>query len=755
MPEPVTSYISSSWLEPLWKKLKAIRGEREQEIQRIKNEFVDPYDLARWYVEPNCQHHNPADHLEDQEPRSVVKSPVFRTINDFLQGDYAVTGSGKNQMFILSDAGMGKTSLLVMLKLADLSRFWPQQHHCELLKLGPDTLDRVNALPNAGDTVLLLAALDEDRTAWGRIEGRLLEILPRTSHFRRAIVSCRTQFFPETSADPFRNPGRVEIGGFVCPMIFLSLFDDHQVAAYLEKRFPNQWFGWFGTSTKREEARQLVARMRDLRCRPMLLAHVEDLVGSALVDWNEYAVYGALVKAWLDREERKFRRQDRQDITGESLYAACQLVADHMQRNGTRFLSESKLRDLIGTRREVKHLTEMEFGGRSLLNRNAQGDYRFSHFSIQEYLVAQSVLQQCQEQERLAVPAYASEKVIRFVFDGRARLCPQKPLVLRGLNLAKFDLQGMDLKGADLSGADLSGANLSHANLDAANLENAKLVGANLTGVSLTQPVAGLPFAQPLNDRAKLQFVWVPPGTFQMGGEREGEVEVTLSRGFWLGKFPVTQEEYQTLIGQNPSHFTNAGLQAPVEQVSWDEATAFCGKLTERLKTSQSRGAIQFRLPTEAEWEYACRAGSTGHYCFGDDKSKLGEYAWNAKNSGKKTHPVGQKKSNAWGLYDMHGNVWEWCQDWYGPYPKGPVTDPTGPAKSDSRVLRGGSWFSDAPGNLSCAYRNNNTPDNRNQNNGFRCVVVVGGFGSKVPTRKAGRDAGWAHGLSGQSQEVT
>ena len=724
MPEPVSSYISSSWLKPLWKKLKAIRGEREQEIQRIKNEFVDPYDLARWYVEPNCQHHNPADHLEDKEPRSAIKSLVFKTVSDFLEGDYAVTDGGRNQMFILSDAGMGKTSLLVMLKLAHLTRFWPQQHHCELLKLGSDTLDRVKAIPAAGDTVLLLDALDEDRAAWGRIEKRLLEILDQTQHFRRVIVSCRTQFFPEPGIDSFANPGRVKLGGFTCPMIFLSLFDEQQVAAYLDKRYPKRWPHWFQPSTKRKEARDLVAKMKDLSCRPMLLAHIEDLVGSALVDWNEYAVYGALVQAWLDREERKLRQQNRQDITGASLYAACQVVASHMQQSGTRVLRESNLRELIVTRPKLHHLSEIEFGGRSLLNRNAQGDYRFSHFSIQEFLAAQGVLEQCKNEKRLKVPAYASEKVIRFVLDGRTRLCPQKPLVLHGLNLAKFDLQGMDLEGADLSEANLSGANLSHAKLDGAKLDNVKLAGANLTGISLTQPVAGLPFAQPLNDRVKMDFVLIPPGSFRMGETGEGKVEVTLGQGFWLGKYSVTQRQYEALTGANPSHFKKSGLDAPVESVNWGEAVAFCSKLSRRLRETGGPPEVECRLPTEAEWEYACRAGSTGRFCFGDDESKLEEYAWSSKNSGKKTHAVGEKKPNAWGLYDMHGNVWEWCQDWYGPYPKEPVTDPIGPAKAEYRVLRGGSFYIVLPEFLSCSCRFYFPPGLRFNFVGFRVVCA-------------------------------
>ncbi len=722
MPEPVTSYISSSWLGPLWKKLKAIHGDREQEIQKIKSEFADPYDLARFYVEPNCQHHNPADHLEDEEPRSAIKSPVFKTINGFLEGDYAVTRSGKNQMFILSDAGMGKTSLLIMLKLTYLTRFWPQHHHCELLKLGPDTLDRIKAIPAAGDTVLLLDALDEDRTAWGKIQERLLQILTETSHFRRVIVSCRTQFFPDTSADPFANPGRVKLGGFVCPMIFLSLFDDQQVEEYLEKRYPDTWFRWFQTNSKREQARGLVAKMKDLCCRPMLLAHIEDLVASTLTDWNEYVVYQALVEAWLDREERRLRKEGLQDITAASLARASRLVASHLQQNGWRFLSEPKLEELIEAYPELAHLTKIKFGGRSLLNRNAQGDYRFSHFSVQEYLVAQELLQASEAKEQLEVPTYASEKVICFVLDGRTRLCPQKPLVLRGLNLARFDLSGVDLEGADLSGADLSGADLSGARLDGAKLENARLDGANLTGVYLPHPIKGLPFVQRINQEVSMEFVWIPPGSFLMGDPGE-QVEVTLSRGFWLGKHPVTQKQYESLLGENPSHFRESGPEAPVEQVNWDKAGAFCRKLQDHLGQAGSR--YECRLPTEAEWEYACRAGNPGAYCFGDAESELEQYAWYAENSGGKTQPVGQKKPNPWGLYDMHGNVWEWCQDWYSDYSKKPVTDPTGPVKGTSRVLRGGSWGV-GPTNLRSAYRLNCASVTRSDNFGFRCVFVGG-----------------------------
>jgi len=150
------------------------------------------------------------------------------------------------------------------------------------------------------------------------------------------------------------------------------------------------------------------------------------------------------------------------------------------------------------------------------------------------------------------------------------------------------------------------------------------------------------------------------------------------------------------------------------------------------------------RMPTEAEWEYACRAGNPGNFCFGDDDSKLGEYAWYDNNSGDKTHSGGLKKPNAWGLCDMHGNVWEWCLDWYGPYPAKPGIDPTGPVKSDGRVLRGGAFIDELVG-LRFSSRNNNDPDNRNNNIGFR-VVCAGRSTGKVLAqivRWMGRDMAW------------
>jgi formylglycine-generating enzyme required for sulfatase activity len=213
----------------------------------------------------------------------------------------------------------------------------------------------------------------------------------------------------------------------------------------------------------------------------------------------------------------------------------------------------------------------------------------------------------------------------------------------------------------------------------------------------------------PVVNSIGMRFVPIPAGTFTMGDADNGPThKVTLTQAFELGQYEVTQEQYEKVMGKNPSHFK--GKQNPVEKVSWDEAVEFCRKLSE-LPAEKKAGYV-YRLPTEAEWEYACRAGTKTKYSCGDSESELGDYAWSVKNSGRTTHPVGQKKPNAWGLYDMHGNVWELCQDWYGKYPSGSTTDPTGAASGSDRVLRGGSWFRSSDYCRS-AFRIRFTPDYR------------------------------------------
>jgi formylglycine-generating enzyme required for sulfatase activity len=217
---------------------------------------------------------------------------------------------------------------------------------------------------------------------------------------------------------------------------------------------------------------------------------------------------------------------------------------------------------------------------------------------------------------------------------------------------------------------------------------------------------------------------WIPAGRFRMGSpsSEEGrfsdemEHEVVLSRGFFMAETECTQGQWEAVMGSNPSYFK--GRDRPVEKVSWEEAVEFCRKLTAKQR---QEGVLpegwEWRLPTEAEWESAARAGTTGAR-----HGELDAIAWYGGNSGNETHGVKGKQANAWGLHDMIGNVWEWCGDWYGDYPTGSVTDPTGPGSGSNRVVRGGSWSYPARFARS-AFRFRVVPGLRFHNLGFRLAL--------------------------------
>ncbi len=239
-----------------------------------------------------------------------------------------------------------------------------------------------------------------------------------------------------------------------------------------------------------------------------------------------------------------------------------------------------------------------------------------------------------------------------------------------------------------------------------------------------------------------MRLVLIPAGTFWIGSpESEGRRRdnegprhrVTLTRAFWMGVCPVTQAQYEAMVGVNPSEFSKTGEENarvegldtgafPVENVSWADAAAFCEKLS-ALPEEIARGLV-YRLPTEAEWEYACRGGlASGAFCFGDTLDTL----WaNYEVSGLgRTCPVGSYPPNAFGLHDMHGNIWEWCADWHAPYPVGPVSDPTGPPEGTERVARGGS-FCERPEFCRSACRDDYSPEDGG-GVGFRVVLTLSG----------------------------
>jgi len=253
------------------------------------------------------------------------------------------------------------------------------------------------------------------------------------------------------------------------------------------------------------------------------------------------------------------------------------------------------------------------------------------------------------------------------------------------------------------------------------------------------------PIVPTLVNSVGLELALIPAGEFLMGSppdevgrfEDEGpHHKVRLTSAYYLGVYPVTQAEYQAVVGTNPSLFHaghRGGPRHPVDGVTWDDAVRFCQLLSRRPEERDARRT--YRLPTEAEWEYACRAGTTTPFQFGkvassDHANFDGTHPYGGAAKGKylqQTTPVGNYLPNGWGLYDTHGNVREWCRDWYGPeyYAESPTSDPTGPTDGDGRVQRGGSWGSFSWGCRS-AFRLSIEPDRAGAVSGFRVLMRVG-----------------------------
>jgi len=220
--------------------------------------------------------------------------------------------------------------------------------------------------------------------------------------------------------------------------------------------------------------------------------------------------------------------------------------------------------------------------------------------------------------------------------------------------------------------------------------------------------------------------VYIPPGEFMMGspdGEEDRDSgegpqhSVKISKGFYMGVTEVTQAQWLNVMGYTGHGNRFRGEDLPEDSVSWDDAVEFCRRLSKKEGKS-------YRLPTEAEWEYACRAGTTTRSYFGESVSQFSDYAWYSESSGSKTHRVGTKKPNAFGLYDMHGNVYEWCSDWYASYPSSPQTNPTGPTSGSSRVIRGGSWYTNARScRVASRYYHDPTHRDTTLGVGFRLVL--------------------------------
>ena len=509
MLDSFVEFVSKKIISGLWSNYQEKLQERDADLIDINDTFGDSDALINYYVEPNCQNVNPAN-LNEDEPDAVVRTPVFDFLNNYLNREFVVQGDGRNQLFILSDAGLGKTSLLVIVKLCELlpKVSWQfdveNENKVELIKLDGSALGKVRKIVNKNKTVLLLDALDEDPLAWQKPEKRLLKVLQASSNFRRVIITCRTQFFPEKGVSSYGTQEKLVIGGYTCPIVFLSPFDQRQVSEYLKKRYPNHSDPI--EQEKIERSYSILTNAKSLSFRPFLLSHIEDLLNSEEREWTELAVYEELVSVWIRREVRK---KSAASLTEEQLRLACIAIAAKMQESGTRYLTKNELAKLIKKLPEIGNVANVEYGSKSLLNRNSEGNYRFSHFSVQEYFLSKYVIELSIPDKKYEVNPIKLISVVRNKIR-LTRKCLEfislfhspgwkygDQFLLDHMILDGFDFSRNKWVGCSFAHSSLRDTDFREADLSEADFTEAVLVGADLSNsVCLSTAFSGADFTR-------------------------------------------------------------------------------------------------------------------------------------------------------------------------------------------------------------------------------------------------------------------
>ena len=422
-------------------------------------------------------------------------------------------------------------------------------YNCALFKLGHSAWSDIEQVPHPYKTVLLLDALDEADDCYGRMKEYLHRLLRSTQSFRRVVITCRTQFFPDLEIDSFTRQGYFTLRGFVCPVKYISPFDDIKVEKYLSKRFPSKFF-IFKQKKTIEKAKTVINKMGSLRCRPMLLRHISELMNASFAEpvVSEYEVYKHLVQNWLFRENHKT------GLSSEHLLKACMILATELQIDSARDIQEERLNLLISTMTDLKSIKSIDVKGRSLLNRTSEGAYRFSHYSIQEFLVAYRIINDLNFEPTNPLPA--TPKILNFIIKNGKENTRLRLIDLVQANLSNVNITGADFSEMDLRGVNFRGAKLKNVKFVRSCLRNADLRGADLTSADLT----GADLKESKFDDAKLDYANLYHARMEKTSLNKARfVNANLQHADFSSQKNLSNIDFRgsNLIGQN---FTNKNL---------------------------------------------------------------------------------------------------------------------------------------------------------------------------------------------------